>query len=60
MNNNQKNFFTNTNVTDADTDDAMGLNENVIFKKINVITGTQDDSSALNSRTGVTQDYTRL
>ena len=27
-----------------------------IFKKINVITGTQDDTSASTSRKGVTQD----
>ena len=51
-----KESFTNTNVTDADTDAYIGLNNYAIFKKINVITGTQDDPSALTSKTGVTQD----
>ena len=34
----------------------MGLNDYSIFKKINIITGTQDDPSELTSITGGTQD----
>ena len=52
-----KENFTNTNVTDADTDVGVDLNNDAIFRKINYITGTQDDPSLLTSRTGGTQDY---
>ena len=52
-----KEIFTNTNVTDAETyaetDSGMGLNDNANPKK--VITGTQDGPSALTSKTGGTQ-----
>ena len=34
----------------------MGLNDYAILKQINVITGTQDDTSALTSITGGTKD----
>ena len=37
----------------------MGCNDNDIFK-IDVITGTQDDPTALTSRTGGTQDYNSM
>ena len=53
-----KEFFTNTNVTDADTDSDMGLNGDSILKHINDITGTQYYHSALTSRTCRTQGDT--
>ena len=51
-----KENFTNTNRTDSGTNYDMGLNKSSVLK-INVISRTQDDTSALNSRTGGTQDY---
>ena len=42
-----KEICTNTNVTDADTNADMGLNDYVILNKINVITGIQGHPSAL-------------
>ena len=36
-------IFTNTNVTDADTDTDVGLNNHAILKQINDITETQDN-----------------
>ena len=51
-----KEFFTDTNITDADTDDDMGLNDYAILKQNNVITGNQYDTSALTSITGGNQD----
>ena len=53
-------LFTITNVADAETDADMGLNYDVKPNKINFITGTQDDTSELNPRTGVTQDDTSV
>ena len=35
------------NVTDAEIDYEMGLNNNAVLRQIYVITGTQDDPSAL-------------
>ena len=40
-----KDIFTKNNITNYDTNSDMGLNGDVIFKQINVITGTQYDSS---------------
>ena len=51
-----KGNFTNTNVSEADTDDDMGLNDDTILKLNNVITVTQYDTSELTSRTGGNQD----
>ena len=55
MTNNQL-FFTNTNVTNDDTDAEMGFKNDAILKQINFITGTQYDPSALTSITDGTQD----
>ena len=38
-----KELFTNTNVTDADTYSDMSLNADDILKQINIITGNQDE-----------------
>ena len=51
-----KQFFRNTNVTDDDTDADMGLNNYAIFKRIKVSTETQDDISEFTSISGGTQD----
>ena len=51
-----KRNFHKTNVTDADTDSYIGLNDYAILKQVNVITGTQYDPSSLTLITGVTKD----
>ena len=52
----QEEISTNINITDYDTDDYMCINKDSLLKQINVITGNQDDPSALNSRIYGTED----
>ena len=55
MTKNQNNFI-DTNVTYDDTGSDMSLNKDVIFKKINVINGSQYNTSVLTSRIVATQN----